>query len=1028
MIAYTAEHLYCIRDSRPTHFNQDAWKSACKASVATCQPTQRGCRGGARKQRVIQVIVCGRSMTPARSRDQINRGRHLKTIALCTTPTPYLKVMLQNTRSICNKVSVVAETIIDADADVSFLTETWLRSDHQDIVNDLTLPGFELKHLNRLGKRGGGLCVLHRNSLKFVRTAAVTPTHFELLQLSCSKPCYHFALIYKPPASSVPGFLDEFEDLVSSLVTTTGRLLILGDFNLHLDDPTSPGVTRLNNILQSTGLVQHMTQPTHKSNHTLDIVISRIDDTMLTSSVVALPNTFSDHHTITFSIKGFTPRPTTHKRRGRDYRRIDLNNFQADLHSELSSCIACDGESVDTIVQKYSDSVFSTLDSHAPIVTRNRRSKTSQPWLDDSILDMRRKRRALERKWRHTGLEIDKQIYTSQIDSVKLHIREAKCSYYNAALNNADTKATFQVLNALTKPNEQKLPAHENDNSMCVAFAEFFDEKVNRIIDFTRTRVTAEYVVLPLLPPCPPVRSPFNDLGPTDKGELQKIIEARPSKCCSLDVLPTWLVKATLPVNASLLNGEFPQAFKIASVTPLLKKASLDQNDLNNYRPISNLAFIGKVIEKVVLKRLNLHMTENNLHDRMQSAYREQHSTETALMKVQHDIVHNLDSGHCVMLVLLDTSAAFDTINIDLLLNTLHQRFGIGGRAFDWFKSYLTGRSQRVAIGSSSSTTTPVYHGVPQGSVLGPVMFNVYTTPIADICKKHQVHYHRFADDIQLYVSYNPAESEELNYAKLQLIQCIDEIRAWMLLHQLKLNDNKTEFMVLQSSHNLRVHGSPTLQLSQLTLTSTDTARNLGCFFDRHMQLDRLVSSYCSSAYYHLRTISNIRHLLTLDACHAAVRSLVLSRLDYCNALLGGLNNRQLDRLQRAQNSAARVVYRVRQRDHITPTLRTLHWLPIRMRISFKICTYMFKAIHGLGPEYINCVVERYMPVRALRSSCNGILLKVTVPRKTIGQSSFTVTGPQMWNDLPIDVRSAQSLTAFRKRLKTCLFRRHYLA
>ena len=104
---------------------------------------------------------------------------------------------------------------------------------------------------------------------------------------------------------------------------------------------------------------------------------------------------------------------------------------------------------------------------------------------------MRRKRRALERKWRHTGLEIDKQIYTSQIDSVKLHIREAKFSYYNAALNNADTKETFQVLNSLTKPNEQKLPAHENDNIMCVAFPEFFDEKVNRIIDFTRTRVTA---------------------------------------------------------------------------------------------------------------------------------------------------------------------------------------------------------------------------------------------------------------------------------------------------------------------------------------------------------------------------------------------------------------------------------------------------------------------------------------------------------------------------------------------------------
>ena len=109
-------------------------------------------------------------------------------------------------------------------------------------------------------------------------------------------------------------------------------------------------------------------------------------------------------------------------------------------------------------------------------------------------------------------------------------------------------------------------------------------------------------------------------------------------------------------------------------------------------------------------------------------------------------------------------------------------------------------------------------------------------------------------------------------------------------------------------------------KLPQLTLTSTDTARNLGCFFDRHMQMERLVSSYCSSAYYHLRTINNIRHLLTMDACHAAVRSIVLSRLDYCNALFGGLNNRQLDRLQRVQNSAARVIYRVRQREHTTPT------------------------------------------------------------------------------------------------------------
>ena len=142
-------------------------------------------------------------------------------------------------------------------------------------------------------------------------------------------------------------------------------------------------------------------------------------------------------------------------------------------------------------------------------------------------------------------------------------------------------------------------------------------------------------------------------------------------------------------------------------------------------------------------------------------------------------------------------------------------------------------------------------------------MFTTYTTPIAGICKKHQVLYHRFADDIQLYISYSTAVSDELEQVKQLLIQCIGEIKAWMLIHQLKLNNDKTEFIVLQSPHNLRVYDSPSLELPGFTLQSTDAARNMGCYFDRHMQLDRLVSSYCSSAYYHLRLFGRIRHLLT---------------------------------------------------------------------------------------------------------------------------------------------------------------------
>ncbi len=174
---------------------------------------------------------------------------------------------------------------------------------------------------------------------------------------------------------------------------------------------------------------------------------------------------------------------------------------------------------------------------------------------------------------------------------------------------------------------------------------------------------------------------------PTTVEELNKIIMSGTSKSCELDALPTSLLKKTLSahlpalceiVNLSMKTGKFPSSLKTANVTPLIKKPSLDVNILKNYRPVSNLAFTGKLIEKTVLARLNEHMTSQGLHEQLQSAYRPQHSTETALMKVQHDITQDLDNGKAVMLVLLDLSAAFDTINPVGAADTLLHYIGQG--------------------------------------------------------------------------------------------------------------------------------------------------------------------------------------------------------------------------------------------------------------------------------------------------------------------------------------------------------------
>ena len=600
---------------------------------------------------------------------------------------------------------------------------------------------------------------------------------------------------------------------------------------------------------------------------------------------------------------------------------------------------------------------------------------------------------------------------------------------------NADTKTTFKILNSLQQKCERKLPKLESDQAVCEAFSTFFISKIDKIMVNIHETVKSEAISKPSTP-LPSKSTPILDhFQPTDETEIKKIIMTGPSKSCSLDALPTSLLKKSIDVhlpilckiiNWSLRTGIFPAALKTTDVTPIIKKASLDQNTLKNYRPVSNLAFTGKLMEKVVLKRVNEHMSKHKLGEPLQSAYRPRHSTETALMSVQHDIVKELDQGKGVAMVLLDLSAAFDTINPQGVTDTLQQHIGVNGTPLTWFKDYLANRRQRVRIGSTVSAPMTLTRGVPQGSVLGPVLFTTYTIPLAAICAKYNVKYHIYADDTQLYVVFDPSIPGDCERALCRLKNCIKEIRAWMLTHELKLNDDKTEYIIYQSRHHQQKHGAPELILGEFSFQPSCSVRNLGAFFDAEMTRKRHVSEVCRSSYYFIRQIGRIRTLLTRDACNDAVRSAILSRLDYSNALLGGLRKSDLDRLQRVQNRAARLVSLTKIRESITPVLCDLHWLPVQSRIEFKLCTYMYKAIHQISPAYISSEVSFYRPQRALRSSNAGPLLNITVGCRNIADFDFAVKGPQLWNVLPVDIRDAPSVMTFKKKLKTFLFRKHF--
>lgn len=279
------------------------------------------------------------------------------------------------------------------------------------------------------------------------------------------------------------------------------------------------------------------------------------------------------------------------------------------------------------------------------------------------------------------------------------------------------------------------------------------------------------------------------------------------------------------------------------------------------------------------------YLDNNDLMDPLQSAYRPLHSTETALLKVQQDIVTEIASKKAVLVVLLDMSAAFDTVDHAILSHCLTNDLGVRGVAHQWFTSYLKGWKSQINIDNVLSEPIEANFGVPQGSVLGPLLFTVYTRPIGRIAQKYGVCYHLYADDSQLYISYDPKVPGDMDRALSVLTACISEIRKWLSENYLKLNDSKTEFFIAGSRYNLRNLPDVSLTIGSHSISVSKTIRNLGVTLDENMTLSNHVNTLRCSTMFHIRNLWRIRRFITSDACHHAARALIISRLDYCNAL-----------------------------------------------------------------------------------------------------------------------------------------------
>ena len=946
-----------------------------------------------------------------------------------------IKCLCWNPRSINNKVDNLMQYVINNNITIFFITETWLTESNNHTTAVIKSYGYKISHNFRPDFGGGGVAVVHKHCLKLVK---IFPKHAKTFESVSVKLKFHdnswlfCCCIYRTGPTGT--FISDFDDFLSDIFVHYDRILICGDINIHLDNQQSSDTKKFIDVIESYGLNQLVEGSTHKAGHTLDVVISShqvvSDNNVRVIYTINDSNTFPtcDHYPLNFSISGKPSMGDNTKIiKFRNIRSISNTNFCREFQELINSSSNFEDLSFSDMISLFNSSCIQLLDSHAPLLTKTIRDVPSVPGFDTQYKEARKRRRNAEKMWKKSGLQADYEIFDYLRSHCSELIKSKNSAFYKSQLAKYSNsqKSLFKFANTfLDQSQDIVLPPSESLQSVVDEFNQYFTDKINLIrsnFPDSSHEVNNSGEIFS-------AEQKLTEFKSVTVEDIRSILKDSGIKTSSIDPLPStileedidsWLPLICNLVNTSIKTGSIEGA-KLAHLSPLIKGQSLDSSDLKNYRPISNLSFIGKLIERVVLKQLTEHLDANNLNIPNQSGYKKHHSTETLLVRIVNDILVASDEGSATIVMLLDLSAAFDTVDHRKLLHILKTEVGIDGIALKWFESFLCGRCQKVKINEFESSEIIIMFGVPQGSVLGPVLFNIYIRSLYRTVQSLHFHIQGFADDHQIYKPFQSNREYSIVAHELPLV--FHEIEKWMSLHFLQLNPGKTEIIVFGSStvvSQLQTKGS--FIAPSVCVRFVDTAKNLGLKLDACLTFKPQIKALKSSCFNKLRKIAKMHSFLNPNQLQTLVQAIVISSLDYCNSLYFGISPRLLNQLQIIQNRACRTIFGLKKRDNVDKYLKNLHWLKINQRIEFKILLLVFKSINGLAPTYLKELIS-YNNVSGSRLPS----LQTPISQSSRMDRAFINYAPRLWNSLPISVKQSDNIHLFKKRLKQYLFNKSH--
>ena len=579
--------------------------------------------------------------------------------------------------------------------------------------------GYNMFHTFRNDQQGGGVAILTKTSFLTKNSETFRYNTFEVVVQSVKlfNQVHPICLVtvYRLDKSK-PVFIQEFYNFIEILSVNYKILLICGDFNIHVNKPTETFVSDFIDILNTFSLSQSVHVPTHKLGNTLDLIIH--DPSILTIGNINIETSDqSDHYQVFFELHCNIKINSKKEITFRNVKNVDLPKFKIDMYNASNLFIeTCDKTSFQSSLSFFQDIFGDIVECHAPVITKHVNVHQNPGWLDQEFKSARSQRRKLFKKWKRTKDKSDRQrfeISRREVNDLSINKRKEHISKTILEAQNSQ-RALYNITDSLLDTQKCKsLPDYHDPVELANNYNNFFIHKIEKIRNELSTVNLVNIDVNKYFGVGGPVcaQSTLSEFRHVSSQELMKIIRSRKIKTSAFDVIPAQLLSSSLDqvinaltelVNISLSTASM-HGLKDSIVKPLLKKQGLDPELFSNYRPVANIPYISKTIESEVSLQLKDFMDLNNLQIPHQSGYKSNHSCETLLLCLNNDILIAMDNGKCTIILLLDLSAAFDTVDHDRLMYILFHEIGLRGRVLAWFESYLTQRRQAVGINGKLS-------------------------------------------------------------------------------------------------------------------------------------------------------------------------------------------------------------------------------------------------------------------------------------------------------------------------------------